>query len=275
MKTRMILWTRTVPLLFLTLYLVTMAMNGAYTALVNHRPDPECLLPVLTAQQIGPDSEPEMIKAQSILARTNLMRKLKDAESPTAVFREIRERLRDTYKDFLVYNPVYEAAARETKGQVLTWKGELVVAPYHAVSSGVTRDGAEVLHNEAYTYLKAVDSSVDRDSGDYLSSRYIPLTSLPKSLRIAKRDGAGYVTELKADGTVLEGEAFRAGMGLSSANFSIQAVGNSCRFLCRGDGHGLGLSQNGGNALAKEGSSCTEILEIYFPELELEDIYLR
>lgn len=273
MKIRMALWIRTVPLLFLTLYLTTAVMNGAYTALVSRSPDPECLIPVLTAQQIAPEYEPEMLRAQSVVARTNLMRRLAEQESPSGLLREIRERFRYTYKDFLVHNHAYEQAARDTKGQVLVRNGELVQAPYHAASSGVTRDGAEVLHDEAYTYLKSVDSSADRESAGYLSGRYIPLSGLPEGLRITKRDGAGYVTELAADQTLLEGEAFRLGMGLPSASFSIQKTGDSCRFLCRGEGHGLGLSQNGGNALAKEGGSFEEILETYFPELELEDVH--
>lgn len=59
------------------------------------------------------------------------------------------------------------------------------------------------------------------------------------------------------------------GMGLPSSNFSIQKTGSKVRFLCRGKGHGLGFSQYGGNELAKDGSLWEEILEEYFPEMEI------
>ena len=59
------------------------------------------------------------------------------------------------------------------------------------------------------------------------------------------------------------------GMGLASSDFSIQKTGKKVRFLCRGKGHGLGFSQYGGNELAKNGSSWKEILEEYFPEMDI------
>ena len=42
-----------------------------------------------------------------------------------------------------------------------------------------------------------------------------------------KRDSAGYVTALTADGNWLEGETFRQGMHLASADFSVQKVGKN------------------------------------------------
>ena len=75
-----------------------------------------------------------------------------------------------------------------------------------------------------------------------------------------------------ADGRVLEGESFRKGMGLVSSNFTIQRIGKNIRFMCKGKGHGLGFSQYGGNALAKENKTVEEILSAYFPEMELTDI---
>lgn len=93
---------------------------------------------------------------------------------------------------------------------------------------------------------------------------------MPQELKIRKRDSAGYVTELLADGKILEGETFRKGIGLASANFSIHKAGDRYRFLSRGRGHGLGFSQYGGNVMAKEGSTYREMLEFYFPGMEIQ-----
>lgn len=130
----------------------------------------------------------------------------------------------------------------------------------------------EVFHNEDDSYLRSVHSFVDKNAKDYLNSVYINKNVLPERIEIKSRDSAGYVTEILADGKVLEGEAFRKGMGLTSSNFTIQKSGKEIRFLCRGKGHGLGFSQYGGNEMAKESANAKEILQYYFPEMDVLNI---
>ena len=67
-----------------------------------------------------------------------------------------------------------------------------------------------------------MDSSQDKDAPDYVNSTYVSASQLPARLVIKKRDSAGYVTALTADGSWLEGESFREGMHLASADFSMQ-----------------------------------------------------
>ena len=119
---------------------------------------------------------------------------------------------------------------------------------------------------------QSVHSLVDKNAKDYLNSVYINKNVLPERIEIKSRDSAGYVTEILADGKVLEGEAFRKGMGLTSSNFTIQKSGKEIRFLCRGKGHGLGFSQYGGNEMAKESANAKEILQYYFPEMDVLNI---
>ena len=137
------------------------------------------------------------------------------------------------------------------------------------MSNGQTRDGTKALHDQEYSYLKSVDSSGDKNSPFYLNSTYIPEQQMPSELNIEQRDASGHVVSLLADEDILEGEAFAQGMGLSSSDFSIQKVGGEFRFLCKGRGHGLGFSQYGGNQLAREGKNWKEILETYFPAMEV------
>ena len=49
-------------------------------------------------------------------------------------------------------------------------------------------------------------------------------------------------------------------------------LGKEIRFLCRGKGHGLGFSQYGGNEMAKESANAKEILQYYFPEMDVLNI---
>ena len=72
--------------------------------------------------------------------------------------------------------------------------------------------------------------------------------------------------------TALEGESFAAGLGLESANFSLQKKGDVYYFRVRGNGHGVGFSQCGGNEMAKNGSSAEDILKKYFPAMKMKNL---
>lgn len=262
--------------LFLIPYLMVILMNGLDTALLNRTFNVEMLLPVIVASEMGSEYELEAVKAQTIIARSEFYRKLQEKKNLSSVLTQIREETEFREGEILqalIENLNYEKAVTETESEVLAVDGKLQLTPYHELSAGRTRDGTEVLHSEEYAYLKSVESDMDKGSEDFLNSVYINQSVLPDRLVIKSRDSAGYVTEILADGDILEGESFRKGMGLSSANFTIQKIGKEIRFLCKGRGHGLGFSQYGGNEMAKEKKSAEEILEFYFPEMELVDIY--
>jgi len=262
--------------LFLIPYLMVILMNGLDTALLNRTFNVEMLLPVIVASEMGSEYELEAVKAQTIIARSEFYRKLQEKKNLSSVLTQIREETEFREGEILqalIENLNYEKAVTETESEVLAVDGKLQLTPYHELSAGRTRDGAEVLHSEEYAYLKSVESDMDKGSEDFLNSVYINQSVLPERLVIKSRDSAGYVTEILADGDIMEGESFRKGMGLSSANFTIQKIGKEIRFLCKGRGHGLGFSQYGGNEMAKEKKSAEEILEFYFPEMELVDIY--
>lgn len=259
-------------LMLLIPYLSVIFFNGMETALLNRRFNAEMFLPAVLAAQISDKYEAETIKAQAVIARSNFYRHIGNRESICEILGEVSRKFHPTYYIFHIPSPEYEEAVTKTEGEVLTWQNKLRLLPYHEISAGATRDGEEVLRSEAYCYLKSVDSNDDKDASDYLNSSYIEEKQMPKELKIVKRDSAGYVTELSADGKILEGEAFRQGLGLSSSNFTIQKVGDKMRFLCKGRGHGLGFSQYGGNMLVKGGSTYKEILKVYFPEMEIADI---
>ena len=261
--------------LFFIPYMITIIFNGVDTTLINRKFDVETILPVIVAGQIGDNYELETIKAQAVIARSNLYRTVKEQKSLNSVLNQIRDEIKNKSLkslNLLLMQDKYERAVKETKGKVITWENKLKLVPFHEISAGDTRDGEEVFHSEEDAYLKSVHSSVDKESEDFLNSVYINKNILPKELEIKSRDSAGYVTELLADGKVLEGESFRMGLGLSSANFTIQTIGNKVRFLCKGKGHGLGFSQYGGNEMVKNSKTEEEILEYYFPEMEIVEI---
>lgn len=249
-------------------YLSVSVINGSERILLNYRPDSEVYLTAVLSCQISPDYELQTVEAQAVIARSNLFRKFAEEENRLDVLREIGKSIKNQWK-WWISDEIYEDAVENTEGKVLLVDGKLDLVPYHEISGGTTRDGETVFGSSEYQYLKSVDSSADKNSPDYFSSTYISERQLPKELEIKERDSAGYVLSLQADDKILEGEMFALGMGLPSSNFSIQKTGSKVRFLCRGKGHGLGFSQYGGNELAKDGSLWEEILEEYFPEMEI------
>nr|WP_302248142.1 SpoIID/LytB domain-containing protein [uncultured Blautia sp.] len=249
-------------------YLSVSVINGSERILLNYRPDSEVYLTAVLSCQISPDYELQTVEAQAVIARSNLFRKFAEEENRLDVLREMGKSIKNQWK-WWISDEIYEEAVENTEGKVLLVDGKLDLVPYHEISGGTTRDGETVFGSSEYQYLKSVDSSADKNSPDYFSSTYISERQLPKELEIKERDSAGYVLSLQADDKILEGEMFALGMGLPSSNFSIQKTGSKVRFLCRGKGHGLGFSQYGGNELAKDGSLWEEILEEYFPEMEI------
>ncbi len=249
-------------------YLSVSVINGSERILLNYRPDSEVYLTAVLSCQISPDYELQTVEAQAVIARSNLFRKFAEEENRLDVLREMGKSIKNQWK-WWISDEIYEEAVENTEGKVLLVDGKLDLVPYHEISGGTTRDGETVFGSSEYQYLKSVDSSADKNSPDYFSSTYISERQLPKELEIKERDSAGYVLSLQADDKILEGEMLALGMGLPSSNFSIQKTGSKVRFLCRGKGHGLGFSQYGGNELAKDGSLWEEILEEYFPEMEI------
>ena len=249
-----------IPFILLLPYMCTIALNGADKALLLHSPGVEDMVPLMLMVQMKGDYAEEAVKAQAVIARSEVYRRLENGESEGEILDEVSESIAgknrerrveqmtaatedeevlsfriaelNSGRSFVVGSggvwkllsavdklQQYGAAAEATVGQVLTYNGKLKLVPYHEISSGKTRDGKEVFHSADYGYLKSVESSQDREAPDYVNSTYVPASQLPAKLVVKKRDSAGYVTALTADGNWLEGETFRQGMHLDSADF--------------------------------------------------------
>ena len=270
MKGRKQSWVTKIFLLLTLPYLVTVFVNGPEAVSVNKTTDMENILPIILRGQISPEHQIETIEAQAVIARSNFMRKIQEQKDTGSILREISNNVKQNGRVWKIPEVCYETAVKNTQGQILTVDGELKLVPYHEISAGETRDGEEAFHDSQYAYLKSVDSSADKDATEYLNSTYVSEQQLPKDLTISLRDKSGYVQSLMADENILEGTAFASGMGIASPAFSMQKLDDRMRFLSKGKGHGLGFSQYGGDALAKEGKTWQEILHIYFPLMEIE-----
>ena len=76
--------------------------------------------------------------------------------------------------------------------------------------------------------------------------------------------GNGYEIK-KQDGTTV-----KSGTLLPSAFFTVEKSGNMFKIKGGGYGHGIGMSQNGANEMAKKGKNYQEILQMFYPGTTIE-----
>lgn len=229
----------------------------------------ERFLPLMLSSEVPAGFSEEALKAQAVLVRTNYRVAGQNEETRKNLLRTMWESCDsiDEVSERLSQYAICQDAIFHTK-EILTYEYEPRRVPYHLVNSGMTRDGVEVFHEDSYGYLVSVDSSWDRQSPAYVQSRYYP-KDYGDNLEVLTRDSAGYVMEVQAGMEVLSGEELREQLQLPSSSFSFQMVDEQLRVLCRGEGHGLGLSQYGAQAMASEGYTYIEILNYYFPCMEI------
>ncbi len=262
-------FTLLLVILFLP-FLITFLMSGQNSCPLYKPLDMEKYLPVIVYLQIPYTHHLENIKAQTVLARTNIQRQMEKGASFFSLLERPLEYLRHEQGIFHFIN-TYEQfmeAARSTRDQILTYQDQKVFLPYCYISAGGTRDGTSLLHSDKYEYLISVDSSQDQKAEEYLTSIYYPGTDYYDEVEILSSDKNGYVMFLKAGGRMMSGEEFRQKLELPSSAFTLKKVNGQTRILCRGQGHGLGFSQYGGNKMAEQGKDYREILKYYFPRLD-------
>lgn len=270
--------------------LLTAFLSGKETLLIRKQWNMEAFLPMLMCREIPWEYEEEMKKVQAVLTRSSLYLRLEEKEENGEEWKKLwdESKAMEHKKGYPQAYRSMEAAVRETEGEVLVWQNKVCEGVFHRISGGATRDGMEIFGKIEKGYLVSVDSNWDMYGDGYLSGHYFSGDALKIQLEngcpgvnfsddplkdqiiIEKRDAAGYVLELMVGGTPVTGEAFRKILELPSADFTMQEADGKIRFLCKGQGHGLGLSQYGGNMLAKEGKSYKEILRYYFPECEIK-----
>lgn len=216
----------------------------------------------VTAAQIPLDYETEAIKAQMVIARTNLYRQMQAEKIWDGEYISLTElRRKGAAEKFL-------KAQKSTDGEILTYEARPVMASFHALSAGKTRDGTETFQSDAYGYLKSKVCPSDEKAENFRSE--IQIDDSWKNLKILNRDSAGYVKQLQFENSVMSGEEFRNMLGLPSAAFELK-IGEKGVFLTtKGIGHGLGMSQYTAQQMALVGKNYREILAYFFEDTEVK-----
>lgn len=241
--------------------------------------------------------EPEALKAQAVAARTYTCAKMErttpahpEADVCTDVAccqacRTPEEAAASWGVNARMYTDKIAAAVADTDGLAVLYGGKPIQAVFFSSADGRTVDAVEVWGN-AVPYLTGVDSPEGEEVPNYHST--VTLTAEAcKAKLLAKYPGAdlsgdpsgwfsntvsnsaGGVESMKVGGVTVSGQALRTLFALRSTSFTVSAGAEGVTFAVTGYGHGVGMSQYGANALAREGKRCEEILKWYYTGVEV------
>ncbi|MEK5450221.1 stage II sporulation protein D [Paenibacillus sp. FSL R7-0331] len=271
------------------------------------------------AAEMPADFELEALKAQAVAARTFIVRRLlagdhsgvpvPEADVSDTVSHQAYVSQAVLERDWALGGRSAELAklrraVLETRGVIMTYKGQPITASFFASSGGYT-ENSEDYWSVAVPYLRSVASpweleitpnlavTVSFSIQDLLSRLGLDNTALHASAALPAASGKATpvsstssalpavvlsltdghrVKEISIGGTVFTGREVREKLGLRSSQFTWKRQGDEVLITTYGNGHGVGMSQWGANGMAKEGGTATGILKHYYSGVQFSKV---
>ncbi len=233
----------------------------------------------VVGSEMSADFELEALKAQAVAARTFAAQRNFQVDDTTSsqVYQD-DEQLKVVWgNNYASYRKKIKQAVDETKGNVLTYQDTYITAAFFSSSCGHTNNSEDYWKN-ASPYLRSVESPWDLeiDGNKQEVSWFIQdfstqlgfqtnVTSISQPVLY----DSGYVKTITIDGIVFTGREIREKLQLRSSAFTIKKEGNQMIITTYGFGHGIGMSQYGANAMAKQGKTWEEIVRHYYQNVEI------
>ncbi len=251
----------------------------------------------VVAAEMPASFEMEALKAQSVAARTYVLSRM-DRESSKHPGADIcgdhrccqayispEQAAENWGAQAAAYQEKIRKAVAETGTEGIYYEGALIDAVFHSSAGEMTVDAVEVW-GSSRPYLQPVESPEGDEVPNYHSSVTISAATFKESLLAAHpeaslegspaawfgevfRSEAGSVQRMMIGGIELRGVEVRSLYKLRSTAFTVRTSGEEIIFDVVGYGHGVGMSQYGANAMAKEGKSYREILSWYYTGVEI------
>ena len=261
----------------------------------------EYLCNVVSAEMPA-DYDIEALKAQAIVARTYTLYKIIhnsgkhsgadicDSSSCCQAWISKEDRLAkwDEDKRNDNWNKIV-LAVNDTAGKIITYNGEPINAFFHSNSGGVTEIPFNVWGGNDFPYLQVVETAGEDEYNQYSSEVKLSKKELLDKLKekysdilidfneqdcikITEYTESGRVRTIKFGNKNLSGVETRTILGLKSANFSVSFDNEDIVFSVIGYGHGVGMSQTGADALAKQGYNYEEIIKHFYTGVEITNL---
>lgn len=229
----------------------------------------------------------EALKAQAVATRTYTQKKLTEQNHICDNPSHCQAWADPTTSEY--YEKISQAV-KETEGEELTYLGEPIEAFFHSSSGGKT-ENSENVWSSSKPYLISVESPGEEEImsnfystkeitykdlaekiNAYKNKQEITSYKLKDKIKILSRTSGNRVQKIKIQNTELTGNEIRSLCELRSSNFEIELKNDSIIFNVSGYGHGVGMSQWGAEAMARNGSNYKEILYHYYPGTLIEKL---
>ncbi len=247
----------------------------------------------VVAGEIEPSWPLEALSAQAILARTYTMKmiekgSLKDKNADASTDPEEFQ----AYEPQKINNRIIKAVER-TRGKVVTNRGDLIDAWFHADAGGRTAayvsEGIAPTEKTDVPYIKStVDPGyrLSPPENKNWTARF-PVSIVSKkifettgqdtgsifSAQIEEKGPSGRAVKIKVGKAVIKGPELRSALGndkiRSTLIKDIFVKNNYLVVKGSGYGHGVGMSQWGAYALAKQGKNAEQIINYFFDNVTI------
>ncbi len=267
---------------------ITISIEDSLLCIVENVPIENYLAGVLPFE-MSPLWPLEALKAQAVVSRTFAIKNLK----PDLPYDITSGTEKQVYKGINEANKRILRAIQETKGEVLTYRGELIRAYFHSCCGGHTASNYAVWGEKIIRPLRGVRDPFCRHSKKYYwqlsagSSEILKFARQHgskaikiKRLRVLKKDSSGRALKLKiytnTKPLVVRAYDLRKFLGprhfKSTLIYRIKKTKEGFKFYGKGWGHGVGMCQEGAKAMAKKGKSYRQILRHYYPKARIKHL---
>ena len=255
----------------------------------------------ILAREVPADLGEEAMKAQAVIIRTQIYRRLSGSEDKILDMDCMtREEMKKQWGQEKApeYYEKYIRAVEQTDDTVLMYGDAYAWTPFHQSSCGKTRSAEEVMGTGDYPYVAVRECPDDKEADNEIQVFTFSCDEIQAACRdflVAAADGeqaekgytfadfeitaydlAGYVSQLRIGDTLCTGDQFRDALGLPSSAFSFSETqgdadaGSEIKITTTGNGHGLGMSIWTVEKMDEEGMSYEEILAFFFEGTELK-----
>lgn len=180
-------------------------------------------------------------------------------------------------------------AVDDTSGRIITYDKKIINAFFHSNSGGITESSVNIWGGVDYPYLKSVATSGEDGYQQYSSQVEMTKEELinklktkynniqidsndSNSIKIVEYTSSNRVKSIQFGNITIAGTEARTLLGLKSTNFSIDFQEDKIIFSVHGYGHGVGMSQTGADSMAKNGSSCEDIIKHFYTNVEILNV---
>ena len=256
----------------------------------------------VVSAEMPADYEIEALKAQAVVARTYTIYKINNKKHENAdicddstccqawVDKETRFSRWEESKRESNWEKI-QKCIQETQGQIVTYQNQPINAFFHANSGGKTELPVNVWGGTGLPYLQVVETAGEEGYKQYeseveltqdeliekLKTKYSDISidfSNQENLKILEYTDSGRVKTVKFGNHEISGVETRTLLGLKSTNFEISKENDKIKFTVKGYGHGVGMSQTGADAMAKQGKNYKEIINHFYSGVEIKEVNL-